>query len=258
MASTRRREEESEFACGICLREIEGPSNPVVTCCGHLFCWACIYRWMRQQQPATCPVCKGYLTNLQADFTPIYSLGSNDEAAAQSADRNGGAENITAPERPAGRRRGELNLQVFEAPEEAVQVNSRVRYIVLAPALNALMRLVTTTYQFADTDRMVENVQGSLQFLPLQHPLADTSSPSGAVRAAAAAAAAASASSNANDSANNQSLQDHIDNVLPANSNDSAGQTANLDPRLNNAGASTAQYSLSSISYILDAFLRRP
>ncbi|KAL3848858.1 hypothetical protein ACJIZ3_010740 [Penstemon smallii] len=43
--------------CNICLDLVE---DPMVTLCGHLYCWPCIYRWINfwdHQQPQ-CPVCK--------------------------------------------------------------------------------------------------------------------------------------------------------------------------------------------------------
>ena len=34
-------DEDSQFTCNICL---EQPTDPVITLCGHLFCWSCLYR----------------------------------------------------------------------------------------------------------------------------------------------------------------------------------------------------------------------
>ena len=31
------------FLCNICL---EQDNDPVVTLCGHLFCWPCIFQWL--------------------------------------------------------------------------------------------------------------------------------------------------------------------------------------------------------------------
>ena len=33
----------SPFDCNICL---DGVTQPVVTRCGHLYCWPCLYRWL--------------------------------------------------------------------------------------------------------------------------------------------------------------------------------------------------------------------
>ncbi|KAD4888740.1 hypothetical protein E3N88_20813 [Mikania micrantha] len=57
------------FDCNICL---DLASEPVVTCCGHLFCWPCIYRWLFVHSNAKqCPICKGEVT--MKTVTPIYS-----------------------------------------------------------------------------------------------------------------------------------------------------------------------------------------
>jgi zinc finger of C3HC4-type, RING len=45
-----------DFDCSICLNYVE---LPVVTQCGHLFCWACIYQWARKSSICSiCPICK--------------------------------------------------------------------------------------------------------------------------------------------------------------------------------------------------------
>ncbi|RZK27763.1 MAG: hypothetical protein EOO61_22990, partial [Hymenobacter sp.] len=52
---------ESAFECNICL---ETAKDAVVSMCGHLFCWPCLYQWMyatdsNTQSHKTCPVCNG-------------------------------------------------------------------------------------------------------------------------------------------------------------------------------------------------------
>ena len=48
------------FECNICLGTC---IEPVVTTCGHLFCWPCIYEWMFSNRAVlTCPVCKNGIT----------------------------------------------------------------------------------------------------------------------------------------------------------------------------------------------------
>lgn len=46
-----------QFECNICL---ELAKEPVVTLCGHLFCWACLWRWMNCSAGLnrSCPCCK--------------------------------------------------------------------------------------------------------------------------------------------------------------------------------------------------------
>ncbi|ESW21081.1 hypothetical protein PHAVU_005G040100, partial [Phaseolus vulgaris] len=49
------------FHCNVCLNRAK---DPVLTCCGHLFCWPCFlklpYAYLKVKE---CPVCKGEVTN---------------------------------------------------------------------------------------------------------------------------------------------------------------------------------------------------
>jgi E3 ubiquitin-protein ligase RNF5 len=66
-------EQENEFECNICLDNV---SNPVVTICGHLYCWECLDQWLvsKNVQQQACPVCKAAL---ELDkIIPIYSKGN--------------------------------------------------------------------------------------------------------------------------------------------------------------------------------------
>ncbi|CAA2973082.1 E3 ubiquitin- ligase TRIM39-like [Olea europaea subsp. europaea] len=64
--------EGSFFDCNICL---ELAKDPVVTCCGHLFCWPCLYRWLHHHSAAKeCPVCKGEVA--MKNVIPINGSGS--------------------------------------------------------------------------------------------------------------------------------------------------------------------------------------
>eukprot|EP00929_Paragymnodinium_shiwhaense_P016568 TRINITY_DN125005_c0_g1_i1.p1 TRINITY_DN125005_c0_g1~~TRINITY_DN125005_c0_g1_i1.p1 ORF type:complete len:171 (+),score=13.06 TRINITY_DN125005_c0_g1_i1:98-610(+) len=71
--------------CNICL---ESAFEPVVTRCGHLFCWQCLHQWLHQPrrspvhgglQPSTgssvCPVCKAGVA--VSNVTPIYAKGDD-------------------------------------------------------------------------------------------------------------------------------------------------------------------------------------
>ncbi|KAL7103609.1 hypothetical protein ACP275_08G190300 [Erythranthe tilingii] len=65
------------FDCNICL---DSCHEPVVTLCGHLYCWPCIYKWIdvesssfeSEEQPR-CPVCKAYISN--SSLVPLYGRG---------------------------------------------------------------------------------------------------------------------------------------------------------------------------------------
>ena len=58
------------FECNICLDQA---SDPVVTHCGHLYCWPCVYRWMRLNESPVCPICKSDIS--QEKMVPIYGRG---------------------------------------------------------------------------------------------------------------------------------------------------------------------------------------
>ncbi|KAH0477929.1 MAG: uncharacterized protein KVP18_005177 [Porospora cf. gigantea A] len=57
----------STFECRVCL---EPAVWPVVTACGHLYCWQCLSTWLIKGQKE-CPVCKSGCT--EETITPIYS-----------------------------------------------------------------------------------------------------------------------------------------------------------------------------------------
>ncbi|CAJ2655462.1 unnamed protein product [Trifolium pratense] len=60
------------FDCNICL---DIARDPVLTCCGHLFCWPCFYQLSYVYSKAKeCPVCKGEVT--ESGIIPIYGNGN--------------------------------------------------------------------------------------------------------------------------------------------------------------------------------------
>lgn len=62
------------FDCNICL---DYAAEPVVTLCGHLYCWPCIYKWLRHTNVPTaqCPVCKAAVS--QDNLVPLYGRGQS-------------------------------------------------------------------------------------------------------------------------------------------------------------------------------------
>eukprot|EP01026_Neomeris_dumetosa_P068115 TRINITY_DN66613_c0_g1_i2.p3 TRINITY_DN66613_c0_g1~~TRINITY_DN66613_c0_g1_i2.p3 ORF type:complete len:150 (-),score=11.94 TRINITY_DN66613_c0_g1_i2:591-1040(-) len=78
---------------------LETGREPVVTLCGHLFCWSCLYQWMRTQQHVrSCPCCK---SGIDVDkVIPIYTRGSVDEDPRREALQP----QYTLPPRPQGQR----------------------------------------------------------------------------------------------------------------------------------------------------------
>ncbi|GER25428.1 ubiquitin ligase protein [Striga asiatica] len=62
------------FDCSICL---DFARDPVVTLCGHLYCWPCIYKWLDSQnssdEPTQCPICKAQIS--EKTIVPLYGRG---------------------------------------------------------------------------------------------------------------------------------------------------------------------------------------
>lgn len=87
----------SDFECNICLDSVH---EPVVTICGHLFCWPCIYKWINFQNPSTeikepqCPVCKTEVS--QRTLIPLYGRGQTTKQSQKSTKSFG----LTVPQRP--------------------------------------------------------------------------------------------------------------------------------------------------------------
>ncbi|KAA6362720.1 MAG: putative E3 ubiquitin-protein ligase RNF5 [Streblomastix strix] len=77
---------QQSFSCGICF---DVASNPVVSPCGHLYCWRCIYEWM--QRVETCPVCQASCK--KDSLIPIYGRGREEQTEPEGI-----------PQRPHGQR----------------------------------------------------------------------------------------------------------------------------------------------------------
>ncbi|KAK1697426.1 hypothetical protein QYE76_014123 [Lolium multiflorum] len=88
------------FECNICF---DMADEPVVTSCGHLFCWPCLYQWLHiHSTHKECPVCKGEVT--EGNITPIYGRGNSTSDAEKKLADDGNASAPTIPARPHGNR----------------------------------------------------------------------------------------------------------------------------------------------------------
>lgn len=86
------------FDCNICL---DSAHDPVVTLCGHLYCWPCIYKWLNVETSSfepdenpRCPVCKAEIS--ESSLVPLYGRGlPTSESDAKKLELN-----IVLPRRP--------------------------------------------------------------------------------------------------------------------------------------------------------------
>ncbi|KAJ4950099.1 hypothetical protein NE237_026931 [Protea cynaroides] len=89
----------ANFDCNICL---DVAKEPVVTSCGHLFCWPCLYQWLHLHcDHKECPVCKGEVR--ESKLIPIYGRGSS-ETEADKKGKGEGDSGLKIPPRPRGQR----------------------------------------------------------------------------------------------------------------------------------------------------------
>jgi len=103
-ATNEEDEEEKNrhmFECNICL---DTASDPVVTMCGHFYCWPCIAMWLERSNE--CPVCKSGIS--KEKIIPVYARGAERKDPREK----------DIPHRPAGhreepepRRRSPFNFQ---------------------------------------------------------------------------------------------------------------------------------------------------
>lgn len=85
------------FECNICF---ELAQDPIVTLCGHLFCWPCLYKWLHiHAHFQECPVCKALI--VQDKLVPLYGRGKT-----SSDPRFRSIPGVRIPSRPAGQRPG--------------------------------------------------------------------------------------------------------------------------------------------------------
>jgi E3 ubiquitin-protein ligase RNF5 len=83
------------FECNICL---DLAQDPVVTLCGHLFCWPCLYEWFHvHAHSLECPVCKAVVE--EEKLVPLYGRGD-----ASTVPRARSVAGVQIPSRPTGQR----------------------------------------------------------------------------------------------------------------------------------------------------------
>ena len=95
---------EQRFECNVCLEEC---IEPVVTQCGHLYCWPCLYRWLNTGH-STCPMCKAGIS--EENVIPLFIRGSQQDPRSKKVEDVPNRPNAHRPEAsPFGTRAGGLD-----------------------------------------------------------------------------------------------------------------------------------------------------
>nr|AGV54634.1 vulgaris E3 ubiquitin-protein ligase RMA1 isoform 1 [Phaseolus vulgaris] len=85
----------ANLECNICF---ELAQDPIITLCGHLFCWPCLYKWLHfHSQSRECPVCKALVE--EDKLVPLYGRGKT-----STDPRSKSIPGMNIPDRPAGQR----------------------------------------------------------------------------------------------------------------------------------------------------------
>ncbi|XP_010278761.1 PREDICTED: uncharacterized protein LOC104612851 [Nelumbo nucifera] len=121
----------TNFDCNICL---DVAKEPVVTSCGHLFCWPCLYQWLYLHcDHRECPVCKGEV--LESKIIPIYGRG-NSETGDKQKGQDAGNSDLKIPPRPRGHRFESLRQQIRRPFSQRLEEINSLRLILGGEILN--------------------------------------------------------------------------------------------------------------------------
>ncbi|XP_059282220.1 E3 ubiquitin-protein ligase RMA1H1 [Lycium ferocissimum] len=167
------------FECNICLELVH---EPVVTLCGHLYCWPCIYKWIHfqsvssensdQQQPQ-CPVCKAEVS--QKTLIPLYGRGQSTKPSEGKATNLG----IVIPQRPPSPRCGGHMLipTTNSNPSQLLQRRNHQQQSRLSPRVTTANMLQHSMIGEVAYARIFGNSSTTLYTYPNSYNLAIGSSP---------------------------------------------------------------------------------
>lgn len=106
------------FDCNVCFYMAK---EPILTCCGHLFCWACFFKLPYVDSTTKeCPNCKGEVSD--STIVPIYGNGDC------TRESNSGS-SITVPPRPKAQRVESVRQQRLTRGVSHVRVAEALRRI---------------------------------------------------------------------------------------------------------------------------------
>lgn len=132
--------------CNICL---QSACEPVVTLCGHLYCWPCIYKWLHVQesyaeshQEPQCPICKANISC--STLVPLYG---RDDSTSKSRITEGESD-LNIPNRPTFCS-GNFQRILQQSSTPATQWSHSTSYLELNSEALAVV-LNPLTYKFGE------------------------------------------------------------------------------------------------------------
>ncbi|KAG5545343.1 hypothetical protein RHGRI_017718 [Rhododendron griersonianum] len=156
------------FDCNICLDSVQ---DPVVTLCGHLYCWPCIYKWIHFQSASSgkldhqnpqCPVCKAEVS--QKTLVPLYGRSQTAKPSEGKTPHLG----IVVPQRP---RSPSCRVQTSSRPAQQLHHHHSYpqRSLQLQPGAGMYGEMVYA--------RIFGNSETTLYAYPNSYLLSESSSP---------------------------------------------------------------------------------
>jgi len=134
----------SPLECGICYEEAD---EPVTTMCGHIYCWACVYKWLQTKSGSNknCPECKSLVT--EDKLIPLYPKNYLQEK--KNSDKTDGV-----PKRPYAKREGNTGYKGFGS-SLFTGVNIRMQNVAvtigcLPAVLPMILFVVVTLFGWSD------------------------------------------------------------------------------------------------------------
>ncbi|PNT19166.2 hypothetical protein POPTR_009G023300v4 [Populus trichocarpa] len=114
------RSDRSVFDCNICL---DMAQDPVLTCCGHLFCWPCFYQLSYvYSNVKECPVCMEEVTD--TSIIPIYGNGNSNDNNKHRLKESG----LKVPPRPSAQRVESVRQQLINRGVFSSSIEERMRH----------------------------------------------------------------------------------------------------------------------------------
>ncbi|KAJ6715839.1 E3 UBIQUITIN-PROTEIN LIGASE RNF5-RELATED [Salix koriyanagi] len=114
------RSDRSVFDCNVCL---DMAQDPILTCCGHLFCWSCFYQLSYvYSNVKECLVCMEEVAD--TSIIPIYGNGNTNDNNKLKSKESG----LKVPPRPSAQRVESMRQQLINRGVFSSSIEERMRH----------------------------------------------------------------------------------------------------------------------------------